>query len=329
MSQLVNIMQGSFVSDGFNKLISVPSGVTAFEVINLTNAADDASSSGVRFYWQQGFDDLGGVREYKDGSDVINLNICDADNPGFSEVNTSDQTIGAPIAVTAVSNAANFVVSTADTQGMATNNGVMVRLTDIATTYNTRGFDFEIGTVVANTSFTNRWALANAPGGVGGAGFWRRVYFDPIFYPRTRNIVSISKATQAVVVCSLPHGYKIGQTVRFHIPAGWGMTQLDNQTATVVAVDLAANSFTIDLNTSAYSTFTWIASSLSFDWATVAPSNMDTAVALAADVDPYNDARTNQAVIGIVLYAGAQSPAGVADDVIYWKAYTSSSVENE
>lgn len=329
MSELVNKIQGSFVSDGNNKLISVPSGVTSFSVYNLTNAADNASTSGVEFYWQKGFDDLGGIRRYKDGSDALLENINDSTNPGFSEVNTSDQTIGAPIAVTAVSNATNFVVSTANTQGLATNNGVMVRLTDIATEFNTRGFDFEIGTVVANTSFTNRWALANAPGGVAGAGFWRRVYYDPIFYPRTRNIVSISKAAQGVVVCSLPHGYKVGQTVRFHIPEGWGMTELDNQTATVVAVSLAANSFTIDINTLGYSTFTWIASTLSFDWATVAPSNMNTAVALAADVNEFNDARENQAVIGIVLYAGAQSPAGVADDVIYWVADTASSVDNE
>jgi hypothetical protein len=203
----------------------------------------------------------------------------------------------------------------------------MVRLTNIATTYNTRGFDFEVGTVVGDTSFTNRWALANAPGGAGGAGFWRRVYYDPIFYPRTRNIVSISAA--GVVVTSLPHGYKIGQTVRFHIPSGWGMTQLDNQTATVIDVDTTNNNFTIDLDVSAFSAFTWIASALSFDWATVAPSNMNTAEALTAGVDPYNDARTNEAVIGLLLYAGAQSPAGVDSDDILWKAYTSSSVDNE
>ena len=329
MSELVNQIQGNFTSEGVNKLITVPSGVDRFWAWNLTTAADNASTSATMFYWQKGMADLGGLRYYKNGSDALLMNINDATNPGFSEVNMSDQTIGAPIAVTAVSNATNFVVSTANTSGLATNNGVIVRLTDIATTFNTRGFDFEIGTVIANTSFENRWALAAAPGGAGGAGFWRRVYYDPIFYPRTRNIVSITAAAQAVIVTSVPHGYKVGQTVRFHIPSGWGMTQLNNQTATVVAISLANNSFTINLNTSAYTAFTWRASTLSFDWATVAPSNMDTAEALTAGVDPYNDARENQAVLGILLYAGAQSPAGATNDEIYWMASTSSDVDNE
>lgn len=324
-----NKMSGNFTADGQNKLISVPIGADSFHVVNYTRANGNQTAA-FEFFWQRGMPDLGGMRYHKElAGNEVSADICSASNPGFSLVNTSDQTIGAPVAVTAVSNAANFVVSTADTTGLSTNNGEIVRLTNIATTLNTRGFDFEVGTVVANTSFTNRWALANVPGGAGGAGFYRRVLFDPIFYPRWRYIVDITAANPAVVTTSVSHGYKVGQTVRFNIPSGWGMTELNGLSGTISAVDTTNNTFSVDIDASGFTAFTWIASTASFDFATVAPAKMDTAQALASGVDVYSDARENQAVQGMLLYAGAQSPAGQANDQIYWEAYSSEVVNNE
>lgn len=323
-----NIVQGNFTSDGTDKLISIPCGADRVEVINYTRS-DGSQTAAFKFEWQRGMADMGGIRYHKSGSNAVLADNNDAAAPGFSLVNTADQTIGAPVAVTSVSNATNFVVATGDTSGLSTNGGQIIRLTNIATTLNTRGFDFDVGTVVSNTSFTNRWALASAPGGAGGVGFWRRVYFDPIFYPRWRYIVNITQAASAVVTTSVTHGYKVGQTVRFNVPSGFGMAELSGLTATITAVNTTNNTFTIDIDTTGFTAFSWIASATSFDFATVAPAKMDTAEALSQGVDVYSDARINQAVDGMLLYAGAQGPAGQSSDVIYWKAYSAESINNE
>ncbi len=323
-----NNMSGNFTSDGTNQLISIPIGADTMYVTNYTRS-EGAQTAAFKFYWQRGMADLGGVRYHKEGAaNEVSCDNNDAADPGFSLVNTSDQTIGAPSAVTAVSDAATFVVSAASTTGLGTDRGDIVRLTGIATEFNTRGFDFEVGTVIDNTSFENRWALANTPGGAGGAGFYRRVLFDPIFYPRWRNIVDITGGATTLVTTSIAHGYLVGQTVRFTLPAGWGMVELNGLSGTISAVSTANNTFTVKIDSSGFTAFTWIASQASFEFATVAPAKMDTAQALASGVDVYSDARENRAVQGLLLYAGAQSPAGQNNDEIYWAASSSEVVNN-
>lgn len=322
---MMQIAQGRFTADGGNKLISVPFEVDTFEVYNETQIAD-VNDVGVQYYWQRGMADKAGVYWYKDGgSSNLNMFINDAAGDlGFSLYNSADQTVGNAVAVTAVSNAAEFVVSTGNTSGLQA--GDVVRLTNIATTTNTRGFDFEIKTIIANTSFVNRWALANVPGGAGGAGFYRKINFDPIFYPRSRYVVNITQAASAVVRTSVAHGYKVGQTVLFTIPSAFGMVELNNVSATVTAINTTLNTFTINVDSSAFTAFAWPATL--GDMAIVAPDKMNTAEALSAGVDPYSDARDNQASRGMLLYAGDFSPAGNPNDVIYWVAKGADLVSN-
>lgn len=327
-------VQGRFTSDGTNKVLNVAPQVDSVHVINLTQMAA-SNDLGVEYKWQRGFADKGGVYYFKDGggNNLNNFVNTAALNPGFSLVNSADQSVGAPVAVTSVTDAAQFVANTGDTSSLAT--GDIVRLSNIATTTNTRGFDYEVGTVAADTSFAARWALANVPGGAGGAGFYRKVDFDPIFYPRGRFVVNVSQATQAVVTTSVSHGYKVGQTVLFYVPNAdpngttnaWGMYELDNVEATIVAVDTTANTFTINIDSTGFGAFAWPATIS--DFATVAPSKMNTAEALNQGVDVNSDARDNRAIRGVVLYAGDFSPAGNNGDVIYWEAESADNVDNQ
>ena len=59
------------------------------------------------------------------------------------------------------------------------------------------------------------------------------------------------------------------------------------------------------------------------------PIGEDTATALALGANILGDATTNVGYFGMQLQAGAGSPAGVTDDVIYWVAGKSFSVNNQ
>jgi hypothetical protein len=60
----------------------------------------------------------------------------------------------------------------------------------------------------------------------------------------------------------------------------------------------------------------------------VIPIGEDTATAIAQSQNILSDATTNQGYIGVILAAGVASPAGQANDVIYWQAGTADLVSN-
>lgn len=76
------------------------------------------------------------------------------------------------------------------------------------------------------------------------------------FQPSTFDISAITRGyPTALVTTTEAHNYVVGQLVRFHIPLGWGMRQLDGQQAYVTAVN-SSTSFTIDLPTRSFDAFT-------------------------------------------------------------------------
>lgn len=73
------------------------------------------------------------------------------------------------------------------------------------------------------------------------------------YVPSVINITAITKAVNAVVTTDSNHNFVKGNSVRFDIPSEFGMRELSGKTAYVLSV--TADTFTIDLNTNAYSTF--------------------------------------------------------------------------
>ena len=79
----------------------------------------------------------------------------------------------------------------------------------------------------------------------------------------------------------------------------------------------------------AFTAFTFPASSSNaFTPATVVPMGEDTADALIQNVNILSDATVNTGYIGMTLAAGANSPAGLSGNLIYWVAGSSFSVTN-
>lgn len=321
------LQQGRFTSDGTDKTIAIRSDVDWMYVYNLTQALVQ-NDVGVQYYWQRGFEtDLsdGGLRYFKSGgADTLNL-LAESDL--FVLVDSSGLPVGNAVATVSSTNAAQPVVSTGDTTGLVT--GSIVRLASMAGAENIMSMDFEIDTVVTNTSFRMRWALANAPGGVGGAGTYRIIKFDPIYYPRRRFIVEVLTGNPTTIRTSVAHGFTVGQEIRFQIPSVFAMTQLNGLSGTITAVDTVNNTFSVNINSTAFTTFAFPTITTPFTYAQAIPFGEDTGIALANNVNILADATENLAILGMKLLGGADKPGGANTDVMYWVAGKSFSVNNE
>lgn len=357
------LSQGTFTvgSSVVPVTLNIPSNVDWMRVMNYTKfgTAGGASAKGLEFWWQRGMAaGTGIVKYYANGGQVLTGDTLVSG--GFTLYDPSGQSVGAQpllsaaVATTASTNATRPVVSTANTAGIVANQTV-VRMSNTAQT-DVNGIDMVVGAVVANTSFTLLTAsnaLATAPGAIGGAGFYRIVNTDPLFYPRRRFITNITRAVNAQVSTSVAHNYVAGQSVRFNIPTVSGMIQLNPTpannylTATVVTVVDAFN-FTINIDTSSFTAFTFptIAQQPS-SFPEVNPVGEDTASALvslqpqtpldvnglqinATNTGILSDSTVNTGFLGMILGTGGNGtvsgaaiagPAGAdASDVVYWVA---------
>jgi hypothetical protein len=386
------LSQGTFVANSTNlsnpnpgvasiaqanaQIIVIPSNADFVKVYNYTrygtvgttgayfNGVANASV-GVEFYWQRGMAPGTGIVKYYGAASQV----LDGDtlvSGGFTLYDPSGQSQGAlpllgnAIATTASTNVVRPVVSTGNTAGVIV--GSVVRLSNTAQT-DINGIDFVVGAVTANTSFTLLTAsnpLANAPGAIGGAGFYRLVNTDGLYYPRRRWVVNITQAVNAQVSTSVAHGYVAGQAIRFNIPAVSGMIQLNStpennyMTATVLTVVDQYN-FTININTTAFTAFTWptIAQQPS-SFPIVDPVGEDSATALMSlqpqtpmfngqqiyntNTGVFSDATINTGFLGMILGNGGNGnalgtpiigPSGAlawsagnvaTGDVVYWVA---------
>ena len=171
-----------------------------------------------------------------------------------------------------------------------------------------------------------------------GAGTFRRIPYNPYFYPSTRYITDISQATEAIVTMSVTHNYTVGQEVRFIIPtvtaSAFGMTELNGLQATIIDINETdtngyTNTITIDIDTTGFSAFAFpLTTDPGFTPAQVVPIGENTAEALMQGTDILGDSTLNTGKFGLQLMAGTGSPAGSNGDVIYWVAGKSFSVDN-
>ena len=321
--------QGVFTSTGAAQNVVIREDVDWMLVTNQTKLIANALSTGYEFKWQRGFAPGTGI-EYQSNAGGTAVDIVWLTAGGFTLFDTTVNVPGALVATTAVSGATPPVVATGNTAGLS--NGDIVRMFNVAGAQQLGGMDFTIGAIVANTSFTLAFMRAIV---AGGAGNYRRIPYNPYFYPPTRVISKIRSTTLngaqvTQVTMTVTHAFTVGQAIRFVIPTvtalAFGMTQLDGLQGTIVAVNAAdvdgvTNTITVDIDSSSFTAFAWpLTLNVPFTPAQVVPVGENTAQALASNVNPYGDSEVNQGSIGITLAAGTDSPAGVVNDVIYWIA---------
>lgn len=325
------IQQGRFTSDGTTKTLQIRSDLDWMMVYNTTiGAASQTTAVGVKYYWQRGFPAGAKWTTFKsNAANAANLEQYLTSN-GFTLVDSSVQTPGVLNAtITAVSNAAIPVVTNTGTNGLAA--GDVVRIINVASAQQLGGYDFTVG---YNTLSTTTFSLDYMAQIVAGTtGSWRKINFNPLYYPRRRFITKITQAAQAVITMSVTHGYTVGQLVRFVVPAAFGMVEMNGLQGTIVAINTtttSGNTITVDIDSSAFTAFAFpLSAAVPFSPALVVPVGEDSAEALSADVNTLDDATINTGYIGITLTGGANNPGGASNDVLYWVAGKSFSVDNQ
>jgi hypothetical protein len=318
---------GTFTSNAQNKFISLPSGVDWMQVNNESVLIAGGIGSGAQFSWRKGMVPGDGIIYVKEGTIGALVPGPMAVNTGFFLQNTTVNPPGPSRAITGITGGNPPVVNIASTLGLI--NGTIVRIFSTVGAQQVGAMDFTINTITPNTSFELAYmaAIANANP---GAGTMRVIPFNPYFYPSNRYITKVSQATQAIVTLSVDHTYVVGQVVRFTVPTvtatRYGMTELNGLSGTIVAVNQAdadgiTNTITVDIDTSGFSAFAFpITTDPKFTPAFVKPYGENMAVGVATGSNYLADAVTNTGQFGMLLMAGALSPAGVDGDVISWIA---------
>ena len=329
-SGFTSVQQGRFTSTGTSVTIPLRSGVDWMKVYNTTVASGNQTTAiGVEYYWQSGFPQ-GYAWEYlkSNAADAANLSQY-LTSGGFTYVDSSLTPNGVvQNTITAVSNATIPVVTNTGTNGL--NPGDIVRLFNVAGGVQLGGMDFTVG---YNTLSSTTFSLDYMPQiAAATTGSWMKINYDALYYPRRRSITNITQGFPAVVQTSVTHGYLVGQVVKMNVSADFGMVEMDGLYGTIVSIDTETNinQFSIDIDSTSFTAFTFpTTSDLAFTPAQVVPVGENSSEALLLGQDFLNDSTINTGYIGMNLAAGANSPAGQADDVIYWVAGTSFNVNNQ
>jgi hypothetical protein len=331
MATLTTTLQGSFIGTGLPVFIPMESGVTWITTLNQTAASAGANVGlGYQFQWQLG---MGQGLGYAYSNPAVPIFAPLAAGTGFYYTDTSIiTTTKSPNPVTNISNATPPVV-TSNAHGLVTGN--IVRLVSTLGARQLDGIDYYITRTGANTfqlTYQIGVATAAAPGAAAAVYL---VSGEGIYVPLQRVITNITQANPAVITFAAPHQFTPGQEVRIKVPVSntganiYGMTQMNNLVATVLAINTTPNSISVNIDSTGFTAWTFPTDAQFANTnAQVVPIGEDTATANTLGVDPLGDAVNNIAQTGMTLQPGVLSPAGQAADQIFWMAGTVFSVNN-
>jgi hypothetical protein len=243
-------------------------------VKNLTNWGDTTAITSIESEWFSSMAQGAFISEDQAmTTNALSSNV--GTSGGFTFINQTKPPVFTKVAITAVTGT-TFVVSTGTTTGI--NVGDIVRLINVTGALELSGILYQVTAVSAGVSITLGYAATaeTARGvtyGSGTTGFYQKVY-PGFMYPALRQVMFISKATQAKVYFARQNDFTVGELVDFQIPAPYGMTQLSNLTANagsgpfssnpagaarvlVVTNTATESSITIDVDTTGFTTFTF------------------------------------------------------------------------
>jgi len=330
------ITGGSFVSDGLAKKLNMPSmpDYMKFENVSAMGATTAACVAGEWYGSKFGTGATAandGIRWRKSGSHAILIDTfaTSTASNGFTFVTTNPNVEAQnAAAITSITNASPAVVSQA-AHGYAA--GDILQFYGTTGMLQIAGMNFQISTVNAN-DYTLIGLRAAGFAAAATAGYTRRISKYLAVDPQFLYVTEITKATQAVVRTSVDPTayYVVGMKVHFSVPYSFGMTQRNGLTGTIVAMSSANYTMTVDIDSSAFTTFAFPASSTSPTsplFATVAPAgaktsiNLDTGAQTGYDFQ-YQPFRTGQFTPYMILGGGgAANATGTANDIINWMAY--------
>lgn len=183
---------------------------------------------------------------------------------GFTFVDPTNPPVFAGLVSTTI-NHTTLVVTMANTGSIAV--GDIVRVINPVAMLEIGGLVAQVTAVTVNTSITLGYVATAVSAGLNlvanGTSSTIVKIIPQLYYPRARQVMYITQATQAKVYFAQKNDFTIGEIVDFSIPAQYGMTQVNYLTGapggapTVLAVTNSAteSSITINLNTSGFTAF--------------------------------------------------------------------------
>ena len=320
----------TFLSDGTAKKILLPSSADYFKTWNVTQLAATNPNTVTNGQWfgpkfGAGASPAGqGIKTVKT---TAMLESSFAAGTGFTYVTTNPVVEAqAANAITAITAASPAVVTQTNTYS----DGDIIQFYNTTGMLQISGMNFQISSS-SGSGYTLIGLRAAGFAAAATAGFTRRISKYLAVDPQYLYVTEITKATQAVVRTSVDPTayYVVGMKVHFSIPYSFGMTEMNALTGTIVAVSAANYTMTVDIDSSAFTTFAFPASALSPGaqlFATIAPAGAATKRDPNTFVETgynfqYQAFHTGQFVPYLLLTGGAQSPAGAASDQINWMAY--------
>lgn len=320
---------GSFTSTGAGVKVLLPSSADMFETTNFTQSIATNPNTVIEGKWfgaKFGAGQSAAGRGLQVVKTTANLTSQFGAGLGFTYVTESPVVEAqAANAITAITAASPAVFTQTNTYS----EGDIIRIYGTTGMLQYGGIDIQISSVSGSgyTAIGLRAAGLTA----GTAGFTRRISTFNAVDPEYMYVTEITKATSAVVRTSIDPTlyYVVGMKVRFSVPASFGMTQIDGLTGTITALSSANYTMTVDIDSSAFTTFAFPLTSSSPTarlFATIAPAGASTTFNPTTNVyTGYNFSlqpfHSGQFVPYMYLNGGAQSPAGAANDIINWVAY--------
>ena len=305
----MSMLQGSFTSDGNTRTINLPFTPSRFELYNQTQWGSTSAEEDVkRAWWFEGFSDNTALTVKNEGATPTDESIP-LSAGGFRLIDPSS--LGAPLvdtAVTGATKATPVVVTMSASHDLITGDRVlfsdttgMLQITDMI---------WQVTSVSASTfSIT-------APGSTfstaATAGFVRRAFASE-YQPQKVYVQGISKASNAVITTTYDHGYSVNETVTMHVPEFWGMTEMEGLVGRISSV--TSNTFTININSSGFTTFT-------FPTSTQTSAGIGTAHAVNIGIEQSNlltDSIINESRRGMFL---GTNLVGKNNDIIFWTAWS-------
>jgi len=302
-----NVVYGNYVADGNAQQINLGFVPQEFYLWNETQQNSNANPSVVKEAWM--LPGLAANSAYTvrntAGARTDEHNLIAAG--GFRTYSGIEEQLDAAIIGGAITAATPPVFTSAAHNYVV---GDVVRIYGSTGMLQIAGIDFVVTAIVAGASFTCGTIPGAGFAAAGTAHTARRVWVPRGFYPSTKIITNVTAANPGVVTTNINHGFATGDRVRIRIPAISGMVQLDNQIVTVT--NLTATTFSIGVDTTAYTAFAW-------------PTSAQAAAGcLRPEVIPVGDtgqdlsaAEDNTAFAGI--YIGSVI-AGALNDVIRYRA---------
>ena len=312
----------------------------------ITEWGKQSSAGVIEWWWERGMGNgyANGIMQSSEGSTpqlpamtsyrlpATGTTAVDA----ISVYDTTNPPTFAALAATAITGiAGTFIVSMTNTGTIAV--GDYVRLYGVTGEQQISTYVFQVTAVTTNTSITLGYMASSGTTFAADATAAQVVKFIPNrMYPRRAFIANITQAAQAVVYFTAKNDFTVGEILSFRVSSDFGMTQMNNKTARVLAVTNSStvSSVTLDLDTTGYSAFSFPTSAVAaagVSPAIAVPSSSGVVPISAADTSPVQPPGTNlqdsfdNRNVRIIRFGaalwGVSAHTPSNNDVWMWQAY--------